>query len=200
MAVDQRRLLGIMQHEVARQCRFAWLAWEDVGKTVAELLRDAATPQTMDRLWYGIQNLLVATGDVSKLLWPSSQRSTRAVFPDRGPKLRASLKVGVNSPLEPRVFRNHWEHFDERLEQWAGGTMRNNFVDSNAGPLNRLKGFDAADVLRNFDPDSYVLQFRGDSYDLRALAKALKALWPIAETAWTQTLRPYVPGPPSPMR
>jgi len=42
-------------------------------------------------------------------------------------------------------FRNHFEHFDERLEEWAKSSERHNFVDSNIGPPNMIDGIDPKD-------------------------------------------------------
>lgn len=111
-------VLRIFQREVERQCKFAIIAVEDLSQ--------ALQIGDMDRIWYSIQAILVAAGNVSKLLWPP-----KPLLPERGAELRASLSVDDDSPLEPRTFRNHFEHFDERLEQWATSSERRNFADSN---------------------------------------------------------------------
>lgn len=157
-------ILRIFQREVERQCRFALIAIQDLNL--------ALQASNMDRIWYSIQAFLVAAGNISKLLWPS-----RALLPERGSELRESLSISHDSPLEPRKFRNHIEHFDERLEQWATSSKRRNFVDSNIGPPNMIVGIDPEDFLRNFDTVNFAVTFRGDVYNLRPVIKAISDLW-----------------------
>ncbi len=159
-----KRVLHVFLVEVERQCRFAMLAYQD--------LQQAIQTHDMDRIWYSVQAFLIAAGNASKLLWPSHTE-----IPDRGSELRASLGVHDASPLEPRAFRNHFEHFDERLEQWATSSQRHNFVDSNVGPLSAIGGIDPTDCLRNLDPTSFALTYRGDTYALKPVAEAAQTLW-----------------------
>ena len=158
-----KMLLRIFHTEVERQARFGLIAASD--------LDEALSSGDMDRIWYSVQSLLIAAGNVSKLLWPS-----QSSVPNRGEDLRTSLGVPDSSPLEPRSFRNHFEHFDERLEQWATSSHRRNFADSNVGPTGIIAGLDPGDYLRNFDTNKYAVTFRGDAYLLKPVADALREL------------------------
>lgn len=157
-------VLRHFQREVERQCRFALIAVED--------LNQALETTDNDRVWYSVQSLLVATGDVSKLLWPGKRG-----LPMRGTELRASLSVGNDSPLRPLKFRNHFEHFDERLERWAESSERHSFVDSNVGPPGMIQGPAPGDYLRNFDNVGFAVTYRGDTYQLGPVVQAIRDLW-----------------------
>jgi len=159
----ETHVLRIFQREIERQCKFAIIAAEDMYKA----LQIADT----DRLWYSIQAFLVAAGNVSKLLWPSSPQ-----IPERAEELKKSLGVSEDSPLVPRTFRNHFEHFDERLENWANTSKRQNFVDSNVGPTGMISGIEPQDYLRNFDPSKATVTFRGDEYQLQPIVNAILEL------------------------
>jgi hypothetical protein len=159
-----KMLLRIFQREVERQTRFALMAFSD--------LEAALKMGDMDRIWYAVQGFLVAAGNVSKLLWPS-----RPSVPNRGEELRQSLDVPDRSILAPRKFRNHFEHFDERLEQWAASSQSKNFADSNVGPTEMISGLERCDYLRNLDTTRYAVTFRGDTYHLRRLVEALSNLY-----------------------
>jgi hypothetical protein len=163
-------LLRIFQGEVERQCKFALLAVSD--------LDDAIVSMALDRIWYSVQSFLVATGNVSKLLWPEKPRSA-----SRGEILRQSLSVDTDSPLAPRTFRNHFEHFDERLERWAASWERQNFVDSNVLPEDAITDLATSDYLRDLDPVTKKLTFRGDEYLLRPMIDAVSKLWERANIA-----------------
>jgi hypothetical protein len=158
-----KNTLRIFQLEIERQCSFAIIAVQDLQK--------ALQVPDMDRIWYSIQSFLVAAGNVSKLLWPSSAR-----IPDRAKELKNSLGVDDSSPLAPRTFRNHFEHFDERLEDWAMSSERKNFVDSNVGPSGMISGIDLEDYLRNFDTTKNAVTFRGDEYNLTPMVDAIIGL------------------------
>jgi hypothetical protein len=103
--------LRIFQREVARQCDFAFMAHNDLVQALNQL-EGAPRGETdnWNRIWYSIQSLLVASANTSKLLWPERK------FDLRGQQLRSSLKVPQDSSLKSRDFRNHFEYFDERLE------------------------------------------------------------------------------------
>ena len=167
--------LRIFQREVERQCRFALIAAED--------LRQALNIHDKDRIWYSVQAFLVASGNISKLLWPPSPS-----IPERAAELRTTLAVPSSSPLEPRVFRNHFEHFDERLESWAISSQRHNFVDENVGPTGMIVGLDPGDYLRNFDTTHCAVTFRGDIYNLQPIIDAILNLY---KTAATEANKPH---------
>jgi hypothetical protein len=136
----------------------------------ADLCR-AVTSNDTDRVWYSIQSLLVATANVSKLLWPSKSASSA-----RGDTLRTTLQVENDSPLASRAFRNHFEHFDERLEEWDISPQTHMVVDSNIGPLGSIKGGASFVYVRNYDPSTETLTFHGEVYELRPVIKALEIL------------------------
>jgi len=164
------RVLRILQLEMARQCAFGIAAWQD--------LLAALGGSQDDRVWYSVQALLVAAGNVSKLLWPSRKRSQ-----DRGRTLRESLQVPDDSFLQPRNFRNHFEHFDERIEEWAEAAPHGAFVDSciSNRPLASVVSAGSPTLwLRNLDTSSWTVTFRGDSCDLSRLHQALRDLHAVA--------------------
>lgn len=157
-------ILRIFQREVERQCKFALIAAQD--------LEQALVASDTDRIWYHVQAFLVAAGNISKLLWPPKPRLL-----NRGAELRSNLSVGDDSPLQPRTFRNHFEHFDERIEQWATSSQRHNFADSNVGPQGMIVGLDPRDYLRNFDTTNFAVTYRGDVYPLEPIVEAVQSLW-----------------------
>ena len=166
----EKRVLRIFQREIERQCKFAIIAREQIK---AGLLNS-----DLDIVWYAIQNFLVAVGNMSKIFWPINQK-----YENRGKELRRSLDIKGNSPIQPRNFRNHLEHFDERLEEWATSSKRHNFIDSNIGLVSKMVGIiDQEDCLRNFDPTSGILTFRGDKYELKPIIEAIDELYPKVST------------------
>ena len=158
-----KMLMLIFHTEVERQARYGLIAASDL---------DAALKSgDMDRIWYSVQSLLIATGNVSKLLWPS-----KCIVPKRRMELRTSLGVSDSSPIKPRKIRNYFEHFDNELEKWATSSHRKNFVDSNIGPMGMISGIKPGDYLRNFDPSKYAITIGGNTYLLKPIVDALREL------------------------
>ena len=156
-------LLHLFHCEVERQARFGLIAASD--------LEAALKSRDRDRIWYSVQSLLIAAGNVSKLLWSSKRRVSQ-----RREQLRSSLGVPDSSALAPRTIRNHFEHFDERLEKWAIASPRKCVADSNVGPPGMISGLDAGDYLRNLEPSKLAVTFRGDTYLLKPVVDALREL------------------------
>jgi hypothetical protein len=120
-------------------------------------LQDMILIDEIVETWCSIQSILVAAGNVSKILWPNKK------YKIRGDRLRQLLKVEMDSPLYSRAFRNHFEHYDERVEEWFENSPRGLYIDlamnpsfrseiSNAPPLNTHRGYNSFNnslVFRN---------------------------------------------------
>ncbi|SRR6266566_1449275 len=180
----QLMTLRIFQNELAKQCEFALEANHD--------MRGTLYPLNTKRFFYSLQAFLVASANISKLLWPSTPMKRKCpncrqklllavpLLPARGADLRKSLNISSRSALRSRTLRNHFEHFDERIEGWANSSSRHNFVDSNIGYS--ISGVDPADFMRNFDPSNWTATFQGKAFPLDPLVKEIKSVYEIAKT------------------
>jgi hypothetical protein len=180
--------------EVLRQCDFALMAYADVRRSLTSP-EPIARPEIdrhlrhMRSLWYSLQSFLIATANLSKLLWPAPK------FAQRGKELRQVLGVADASPVSSRTFRNHFEHFDQRLEAWIG-THRGIFVDSNVGPItNAIAGGDSASYLRNYDDKNEILTFQGEALELRPVVEEISRIRNAAAQALCGTHWPVPPKP-----
>jgi hypothetical protein len=168
-------LLRAFYIEIEKQCRFALIAANDMNVALQSYITDL--------LFYSIQALLVSIANVSKLLWPGAPR-----IPNRGSQLRTKLRIGANSAIRLRTFRDHFEHYDERLELWASSSARHNIVDTSVLPPGSIQGLDPGDFMRNFDPTAYSVTFRGDTYPLRPVIAEVQTLW---KRVITEINRPF---------
>lgn len=71
-------------------------------------------------------------------------------------------------------IRNDFEHFDERIDNWVINSKRHNYVDSNLGNINAIKGLDPKDNFRQYDPENKTLYFCGKEYPLEKLYDYIK--------------------------
>jgi hypothetical protein len=167
----EKMILRIFQKEIEKQCKFAIIAIKQI--------KAGLTNNNLDLVWYAIQSFLVSVANISKILWSNSkpQKKEGELRDKRREELRKSLGIEDDSPIKPKIFRNCFEHFDERLEKWAASSKRRNFVDSNIAPSNMIMGIDPEDFLRNFDPTSWILTFRGDKYELKPVIEVIYNLY-----------------------
>ena len=141
---------------------------------IAELAanRLSAIKDDFDRVevWSSIQSILVAAGNVSKILWPSKE------YAERGERLRKLLKVSEDNILSDRKFRNHFEHYDERIEDWLKNQSSAVYSDLAIDPLKSMRRNFPTNHHRAYDPLMQTLTFRGESFDLAAVLKELKEI------------------------
>lgn len=160
-------LLEVFQGQVLVQCEFLLLA-------AAEL--DTALEQhNVRRAFYALQSILNAAGNASKALWGQSGETEVAA---RRKPLRDSIELSDDSPLQSVRVRNHFEHFDNRVDDWWEKSTVRAFVDMNIGiPVGGM-GFGKYDWFRNFDPQTGDLTFWGDQFNIRAIVNEVIQIVP----------------------
>jgi hypothetical protein len=157
--------------ELASQCRGAVAAVERMNI----VLRSGGL--ALD-FFHHAQAFVNHAGAVSRILWPPFIRDAarRAGAEARAQHLRNVLTIIIPHPLEDRTLRNHLEHFDERLDEWATSTTSFNYVDLNIAPVGAISAGPPEQYFRQFDPTTNTLSFRGDSFDLQAIATAIESV------------------------
>jgi len=138
-----------------------------IARRAAERLLDARDNFEQVEVWCSIQSILCATANVSKILWPNSK------YKERGKRLRQILKVQNENPLSNREFRNHFEHYDDRTEDW--------FYNYSGGPhidlaMNPALGGNIDNVHRGYNSFNNTLIFRGEVLDLNRILEALEKI------------------------
>jgi len=163
--------MGLFYSQIRDQC--------DYVRRATEELEPALAAQDTDRVWYCLQNLLSAAANISKALWGVNPEIEKAREP-----LRASLGITDDSPLRSRELRNHFDHFDERLDEWDKKSTTRIYMDRNILPsgMNLIGGIGTGkhDELRRYFPDTAIATFFGDAYELVPIVQAAVDLLPIA--------------------
>ena len=119
-------------------------------------------------VWCSIQSILVASGNVSKILWPYAK------YKIRGKRLRQLLNVKNGSILSSRKFRNHFEHYDERIDEWFTDNSSSVYSDLSMNPL--LRSSVSTTDHRGYNSYDKTLVFRGETLDLCEILKALNEI------------------------
>jgi len=138
---------------------------------IAQRAKDRLNPTDRIEVWSAIQLILIAAANVSKILWPPEK------YKVRGEHLRKLLKIDDFNILFNRDFRNHFEHYDERMEAWFSEQPSAVYTDLVIDPLTSIWGDDpklSTNKNRVYNPVTMFLTFRGESIDLAAILKALE--------------------------
>ena len=163
-------------HELAEQCMFVRMAKID--------LKNCRTTDTcgLDREYYYLQSLLIALGNISKILWPIKKK-----YENRGIELRSTLNIKEDSALKNRDLRNLFEHFDERADDWFAVEDRHRFSDRGVGSMEGVIIPSEKDRLRTFNPETWTLICLGQEYKL---GPAIQAAYELYEMIQEKTGQP----------
>lgn len=118
---------------------------------------------------------------VSRIFWPPGSRDKKARrrAQSRGDILRNLLQIPSGHAIQARTLRDHFEHFDERLDDWAERSKNRNIVQRLLGPRNAIGG-DAIqndDIIDHYDPVTKIYAFRGEGFDFQAIASGIRDLY-----------------------
>jgi hypothetical protein len=137
-----------------------------------------ASQQNMaTEFFHAAVDFLQHTSAVSRQRWSpgSNDKVRRERAENRGKHLRTSLKIDEEHVLRSRRLRDHLEHYDERIDDWAETSQNKNIVDNMIGPRSAIGG-DAirdADIMRLYDPSTNKFVFRGESFDVQELVNGV---------------------------
>ncbi|MDP3445205.1 MAG: hypothetical protein Q8T08_20280, partial [Ignavibacteria bacterium] len=111
MTNNERRLLWIEMsiREIWTQCNFAEISYANIDKKSANRI---------DMTFSSIHSFLSHCTMVSKLLNGKDIRHDKELLIIKN--IGQILNINDNSLIHKRKFRNHLEHYDERLESWIG--------------------------------------------------------------------------------
>ena len=175
-------LLRIYQQQVAYSGKAVLLGFQDIQVVLKEI-ESGSWPVNTDRLWYGVQNLIVGAGNLSKTLWGTGRNETERQrrYSARQP-LRDSLLVRDASPLRKVTIRNDYEHLDERIEEWWETSPDHNIADMTIGPRDSfaLLGSEKS-VMRLLDPTTGEVTFWGNELNIPSIVNEVHRILPIAE-------------------
>lgn len=163
-------------HELAEQCMFVRMAKIDFKKCLT------TDNYGLDREYYYLQSLVIALGNISKILWPTNKK-----YESRRKELRTFLDVKDDSVLKKRDLRNVLEHFDEKADDWFAEEERHRYSDRGVGSMEGTIIPTAKERLRVFDPETWTLTCLGQEYKL---GPALQAAYELYEAIQEKTGQP----------
>jgi succinate dehydrogenase flavin-adding protein (antitoxin of CptAB toxin-antitoxin module) len=186
----KQKWLEYAAREVATQSKLARVAYESIRGQLGT-----------DGPFILVQAFLTHTANASKMLQASQEPfpilryeyDWRKVFQwlrscglvKRGPTIGDLLGIDRGSPLhgKARQFRNHLEHYDDRLYSWLRKHGPNvNIADFNVMPRNAIRAPAGAIVfIRNIDPQTLIFTFLDKDLDTGVLIEELDRIRGIAD-------------------
>jgi len=151
--------------ELAEQCMFVRMAKIDLKTCLT------SDNSGLDRPYYFLQTLVIALGNISKILWPGKK------YEKRGIELRTFLEIKDDSALKSRDLRNLFEHFDERADEWFASDERNRFSDRGVGPTEGWVIPTEKERLRVFNPETWTMTCLGKDFELGPAIQAAYELY-----------------------
>lgn len=110
---------------------------------------------------------------ISRIFWPPGSKDKKSAkrAHRRGQFLRDLLGLKSGHPIQDRTLRDHCDHFDERLDEWAEKSRHKNIVDRLIGPRNAISGpaIQDTDIVRHYDPNTKIFAFRGEKFNIQTL-------------------------------
>jgi len=110
-------LLALSNHsKTIRTAREKWIASTDYITEQLKTEEPKLTPAlpglscSQRDIWFGLESFLTAWSRTSLVFIPSDGSSERSDY------LKGVLNVNRDHPIADRNLRNHWMHFDERLD------------------------------------------------------------------------------------
>jgi len=166
-------LQSIYLEQVKQECEYCF---EAISRMNAILERHFDGDFFRDAL-----DLVHHAAAVSRIFWPprSRNKQNRRRAMRRGKFLRDMLGLVGEHPIQDRTLRDHFEHFDERLDAWAEESQNRNIVQSLIGPRSAIGGnaINDSDIIRHYDPNTKMLCFRGEKFDVQSLAFGLDDIY-----------------------
>jgi hypothetical protein len=164
--------------EIKRNCDLALLAYTDIEKHLQSIKWQ--DKETLDRFWLSVLSYLIVVANISKILWPSESNikgPKGAEISSRREALRRRVSIDDSSIIARRTFRNYFEHYDFRIEETIESKVAL-IIDSNILPIDLLRGIDSSQMalMRNFDPQTFILYFRDDHHPIKESMKEISEL------------------------
>lgn len=149
-------------HELRNQCMYA--------EAALGLFNQSMEKQSKTGAFFSAQNFLTAASQVSRLLWPSRAKAKR-----RGETLRAALGLPEQFALADDRLRALWDYADEKTDDWILGSKEQIIAFDFMGPKSALGDKQPEDrhIYRLYDPEKSHFYFRGEVFNLQAIASQI---------------------------
>lgn len=158
--------------EIWTQCHFAEISFNNI---------EPKAERGTDAVFSSIHSFLSHCALVSRLLKAKDDSSQLIVIGE-------VLKVSNSSIIHNRTFRDHLDHYYDRLKKWIGKYPADiNIGTYNIGPKNSFKVGKML-LVSHYDPDTEVFTFVDEDLNLREMHQEVSEIKVMADN-WVGNLR-----------
>jgi hypothetical protein len=126
-----------------------------------------------------LQSLLNAAASIAKVCWGQGGRRSAARV-----EIREAIGIRDDSSFRDVSARNHFEHFDERIEDvWWPNSTAHQLAELSVGPIGVIGMIPAQDRVRYFDPTTGDLYYFGEHFNISAIVNETRRLQPAIDAA-----------------
>lgn len=149
-------------------------------------LQSGGTKELFDH----VMNFINRVAAVSRIFWPTwcKDKNENERAQKRGRLLREVLSLGETHAIKNKTLRNHLEHFDARLDEWAEKSRNRNIIKKFIGPRSAIGGggIDDGDIIHHYDYENKIYSFRGEKFSLQELANGIDDIYSRVQTRLNQ--------------
>ena len=151
--------------EIWTQAHFAELAYRNINPKAE---------RSTDAVFSSIHSFLSHCAMVSKMLSAKDQETPPKSIGD-------ILGISKSSPIHNRKFRNHLEHYNERLKQWIRKKGISSAIGTyNIGPKSMI-GIPNMIFVSHYDPSDNTFTFVNEDFDLGLMLKEVRRIKELAD-------------------
>lgn len=158
--------MAIFIHEIRNQCLYTEGSFSVFNQSFGQSIPTG--------VFFSAQATLLSASQLASIIWPTSSRNRK-----RGEDIRKILGLPEKHPLNNNRVKSLWDKGDEKLEKWISNTKGGNVIFDHVGEINQLdqNTFTEQDIYRLYDPKTSIFFFRGDGYNMQAIANAIADIY-----------------------
>jgi hypothetical protein len=136
-------------------------------------------------VFVALQGLLNGAAGISKICWGLGGKRAESRRP-----VREAIGIRDDSPLRDVDARNHFEHFDQRIEDvWWPNSQSHSMAELSVGPIGVIAAIAPVDRIRFFDPHTGEVYLFGENFNVDVIVQEVKRLQPSIDEANMSLLR-----------
>ena len=168
-------LESVFLSEIEDQCNTAITAFS--------YLKDNLHTMNINLIWGLTEIILTSSANISKFFWPGPPRTkefgvTKQEVDDRASYLKSRLSIDDKSPLYDRDLRDHFEHYDERVQSWAKKSKNRVLLHRNIGAKGAIVtgNIDQYANMGNLDPTTFTVTFWNKSFEIPIIIQEIEKI------------------------
>ncbi len=155
-------VIGLHIHELRNQSRFI--------EASVDILNQSMEKQAPVGIFFALQNIMLGTNQIARTLWTPRKKGK-----ERAASLRQTLELPEKYPLNNEGILSLVDHADEANDQWLAQSKDQYILYDFIGDIanSQHKDVETKNIYRAFDINTKIFTYRGISYNLEALLKAI---------------------------